>query len=108
MVSWPTPPSSPPWGRSGVSNLRLVVAYRISHEVNLEEFEAQGAYSGDQTLEPGLIGNPATHRRHSVVGYDVTSSEGCGQRPAGGAFEREFVNQLSHGQPLIVDAMASP
>lgn len=75
--------------------------------MNLEELEAQGAYSGDQTLEPGLIGNSTTHRRHSMFGCDVTSSEGCGQRATGGAFEREFVNQLSHTQPLIVDEMGS-
>jgi hypothetical protein len=75
--------------------------------VNLEEFEAQGAYSGDQTLKPGLIGNPTTHRRHSMFGCDVTSREGCGQRATGRASEREFVNQLSHTQPLIVDGMGS-
>jgi hypothetical protein len=76
--------------------------------VNPEEFEAKGAYSGDQTLDAGLIGNPTTHPRHSVFGNDVTSSEGCGQRATGGTFEREFVNQLSHTQPLIVDGMDSP
>jgi hypothetical protein len=43
-----------------------------------------------------------------MFGCDVTSSEGCGQRATGGAFEREFVNQLSHTQPLIVDEMGSP
>jgi hypothetical protein len=76
--------------------------------VNVEELEAKGADSGDQTLEPGLIGNPTTHRRHSTFGYDVASSEGRGQRATGGAFEREFVNQLSHTRPLIVDGMDSP
>jgi hypothetical protein len=76
--------------------------------VNVEEFEAQGPYSGDQTLEPGLIGNSTTHRRHSMFGRDVTSSEGSGQRATGGTLEREFVNQLSHTQPLIVNGMDSP
>jgi hypothetical protein len=76
--------------------------------VNLEELEAQGAYSGDQSLEPRLIGNPTAHGRHSIFGRDVTSSEARGQRPTSGAFEREFVNQLSHMQPLIVGGMGSP
>jgi hypothetical protein len=35
----------------------------------------------------------------------VTSREGGGQRVTGGAFEREFVNQLSHTRPLMVDGM---
>jgi hypothetical protein len=76
--------------------------------VNLEKFEAKGAYSGDQTVDPGLIGNPTTHPRHSMFGYDVTASEGCGQRATGGAFERKFVNQLSHTQSLIVGRTDSP